>query len=285
MDFVKYQSLGNDCVLIDQYRSDLPYFDLSTELAARICDRHFGVGADGVILIRQDATSGLPNIHVFNSDGSKAETCLNGLRCASDYLFQTHNFPSVFQVQIGSRIATCTILETDDGSKHRRIRTDVGPVTYLERKEVVISQGIFSGHAASIGNPHCIFFQKQTPEWLQKYGHEIESHSLFPEKTNVEFVTLVSGETHPIYDLLVYERGCGMTLACGSGAAALVGVLTNLGKILPEQRVDIRMQGGTLSACVNGQGSVVLEALAACVFKGEGDFLSHLVTSEKNRRI
>ena len=265
MEFIKYQSLGNDCILIDRFQNEKTSLEISPAMVTHICDRNFGVGADGVILITKDPETKLPSIHICNSDGTKAETCFNGLRCVADYLFQTYKLPSTFHVQIGTRTTTCTVLEN---AECRRIRTNVGRVTYLGKKELVTSQGLFNAHIASVGNPHCIFFQKQTFAWLQSYGHEIESHPLFPDKTNVEFVTPVLEEAQPTYDLLVYERGCGMTLACGSGAAAVVGVLATLGKISSEQNVSIQMPGGTLSACINQQGSVVLEAAATYVFKG-----------------
>jgi diaminopimelate epimerase len=266
-EFVKYQSLGNDCIIIDRYRSKKSA-KLSSTLVVRLCDRHFGVGADGVILIERHFETQLPSIQIFNSDGSQAETCLNGLRCVADYLFETYDFPSTFQIQIGVRVATCTVCALSECSKNRRIRTEVGPVLYLGQKCVETSQGVFIGHAASIGNPHCIFFYKQTSDWLRSYGREFESHPLFPEKTNVEFVSSVPDQQHPTYNLLVYERGCGMTLACGSGAAAFVGVLITHGMISPEQMVFIQMQGGILTAYVNQLGSVVLEASASRVFKG-----------------
>ena len=267
MDFVKYQSLGNDCILIDRYLKSAETKDLSAECSTRLCDRHFGVGADCVLVIEKSSNN-TPLMLVYNSDGSRAETCLNGLRCVADYLFCTHNFPDTFCVKTEAGDAFCSIIH-ESVTSHRKIRTEVGPIKYFGAKEVNTSQGSFLGHEASAGNPHFVIFQQRSPEWLQQFGHEIESHPLFPHKTNVEFVSQNIQRSIPTYTLLVYERGCGLTLSCGSGAAATVGVLAELGEIQPGHVSCMEMMGGNLLVSITQKKTIVLEASATQVFSGK----------------
>ena len=217
MQFVKYQSLGNDCVLsIDRYLKSDESGDLSPEWVAQVCDRHFGIGADGVIVIERSSDDiypnklknrnfdksktdsstclGIPLMHVYNADGSRAETCFNGLRCVADYLFCTHNFPDSFCVKTAGKEVFCSVIKGKDPSC-RTIRTEVGRVSYFGTKEIKTSQGVFLGHVASIGNPHFIIFQKKDPAWVQRYGGEIESHPFFLTKQMLSLCLILS-HTH-----------------------------------------------------------------------------------------
>lgn len=266
MEFVKYHSLGNDCILLDKYLRSEKSTNLSAKMVASLCDRHFGVGADAVLVIEKGIND-QPLMRVYNSDGSRAETCFNGLRCVADYVYRTYGFPDQFCVQTEAQQTTCTIIH-DDTSSGWKIRTDVGPFLYHGKKEIATSQGSFLGHVVSVGNPHFVIFQKQSSDWVREHGQEIESHILFPQKTNVEFVSLSEKHTYPVYNLIVYERGCGITLACGSGAAAVAAVLSELGEIGLGQEFCIQMRGGNLQVCVTQQKTVVLEASATRVFRG-----------------
>lgn len=266
MDFVKYQSLGNDCILVDLFCQKQGK-EWSSQAVSAVCNRRTGVGADNLIMITKDEEC-LPRVHVYNSDGSCAETCLNGLRCVADYMYRTYGFPRTFCLATGSQRACCTIIPQAGSSSHK-IRTEVGAVQYVGQKEITTSQEPLCGHIVSVGNPHFVIFQKKDIGWIEQYGKEIESHPAFPQKTNVEFAacsgSLLQGVT---VDLLIYERGCGVTPACGSGAAALMGVLVELNEIRPEQGVEIRMPGGSIYASVTADGAVTLEADAVQVFSG-----------------
>jgi diaminopimelate epimerase len=161
---------------------------------------------------------------------------------------------------MGPHVCACT----KSGSA---IRTSVGGIVYQGQKSVKVGKRLVGGHVVSVGNPHFIVFEKTTQEWLATNGKQIESNELFPQRTNVEFVWWAS--VGKAIECLVYERGCGMTLACSSGAAAITGLLCNLGALQPLQKLAVRMCGGELVTWIDGDGRIVLQGEACPVFKGE----------------
>lgn len=275
-NFIKYQSLGNDFVIFDWYKR--PSVFMHNELhdaswkkfVSRICDRHYGVGADGVLIVTSSTPAGMPEMLIFNADGSQAETCLNGIRCVAHYLYTAHHFPDRFDIKVGSRVAECSVLPLTVHCTAHDIVTRVGSVTCAGERTIDLSEGSFSGLVASVGNPHFIIFQKTTLEWLTKNGKQIETHPSFAQGTNVEFVWACEDKSihEKRFNVLVYERGCGITLACSSGAAAITGVLLDRGLIIKNQKVTLSMPGGNVQAFVDVDGSVVLQATAQVVFKG-----------------
>jgi diaminopimelate epimerase len=274
--FVKYQSLGNDFVIFDWLKK--PAIFIQAELIGsdfkasvqRLCDRHYGVGADGVLVLTTDPHRGLPHMTVYNADGSKAESCLNGLRCIADYLFAEHRFAPQFEVMLGARIITCSVQQESSGK--RIIVTQVGTATILGEQCVTTGAGTFSGMAVSVGNPHFFIEQYVALPWLAEHGAAIESHAAFPEKTNVEFVwqepALHDHTISKAYGMHIYERGCGITLACSSGAAAFTGLLRSAGKIKEHELISISMPGGVVMAWVDEEGVISLQATAQEVFSG-----------------
>ena len=279
-NFIKYQSLKNDFIIFDWYKKPAVY--VHSELAApawlpfvkQACDRHLGVGADGVLVITSDAHLGMPEILVFNADGSRAESCFNGLRCVADYLYISYHFPLEFHIKMGSRVIDCSVLETPD--KHRLITTQVGAITYEGEKTINISQGDFSGFVVNVGNPHFIVKQQISLDWLATHGKLLESHEQFPARTNVEFIwsapTLCSHvPPHKAYAVLVYERGCGITQACSSGATAIVGLLYKQGIIKAQEKIDLCMPGGSIICWIDEKENVYLSSLAYPVFSGSFD--------------
>lgn len=270
-NFLKYQSLGNDFILFDCYKKPETYINQAlseTSFPAEVqalCDRHFGIGADGVLVLKGNTNSRLPEMLIFNADGSKAEICLNGLRCVAQHLNSNYNFPTQFKIKVGDKIVECFILYQKELNEAVLIKTNVGVVDYLGELSITIPQGSLSGHQASIGNPHFIVFEQTCLEWLSANGSQIEKNESFPNKTNVEFVWQ---EEPNHFRALVYERGCGITLACSSGAAAIAGTLVKLGKVAQDQEFKISMPGGTISCCVNSAGEVILSAEAKLVFSG-----------------
>jgi diaminopimelate epimerase len=263
--FVKYQSLGNDIILFDWRanprnttletiaRQDWPFY------AAAVCDRHYGIGADIVIVLSDSLKASIPEIFIFNSDGSRAEMCLNGLRCVGDYLLSDGRTEKRVWIQVGERQCECRKIGSE-------IVTMAGPIKCLDVRELHISGKIVSGTVVSIGNPHFVIFDESTVEWLAAHGKKIESHSLFPNRTNVEFVWKPS--SNGIYQLLTYERGGGLTLSCSSGAAAVTGLLQRREEILPLQKIEIRMLGGSVHSWVDGESNIILQAKACRVFAG-----------------
>lgn len=240
----KMQGLGNDFVILDYEEFKKTGLSMS-DLAVKLCDRHFGIGADGMI-IPDVSTSQSADIgwYFYNSDGSTAQMCGNGMRCFAKYVFDKKlvNKRS-FSVKTLAGIIKPELLE--DGM----VRVDMGApiledekIPFRGEKTLKALDREFEINPVSMGNPHCIIFTEEDPLYLAKtYGPTIEKHEYFPEKTNTEFVKVVKRNE---VDMRVYERGCGITLACGTGACATVvaGVLNNL----TEQKVKVNLLGGSV---------------------------------------
>ncbi len=262
--FYKYQSLGNDFILLDWYQqqeSDIQNqisHQKWTQFVINSSNRNFGVGADGILILKKNIEDKTPEGLIFNADGSQAELCINGLRCLAHHLFTHHNFPKKFFIKMGNKTIECLIQKN---STSIEIINKIEQAIYLGTKTITVDNQKLKGHIANVGNPHFIIFQKIDLEWLKKYGHKIENHNFFENKTNVEFFWEVN--------LLVHERGCGITLACGSGTTATVSTLFHLKKIKSEEKIEIQMLGGTVLCHVDKNHQVNLQANAKLVFKGE----------------
>jgi diaminopimelate epimerase len=267
-DFIKYQSLGNDFIVFDWYKKPAVFAERLLQAqtwrqsVVQLCNRHHGVGADGVLLLMSNTHLSVPEIFVFNADGSHAQTCLNGLRCIAHHLMNTYHYPASFSIKMGDRHFQC--------QTGKEIITDLEPVSYKEKAMITTTVGDFEGHVVSVGNPHFIVFQPVELGWLEHHGAHLESHPYFPEKTNVEFVWQdTSVKTGPQrYFMNIYERGCGVTLACSSGAAATTGLLFKQGALVPGQKIEIVMPGGTVTSWVDANGRISLSATAQPVYKG-----------------
>jgi len=260
-NFFKHQSLGNDFILFDFYDLEL---DIEWDIvASKLCDRHFGIGADRVLVLLYDKKIKIPQILIFNSDGSAAEICLNGLRCVSYHLYTKYNFEAQFKIKMDGKLINCQIKESEGKIE---IITKVPLPRYLGKKEINIRGIKFCGHVVNAGNPHFIVLQKVDIDWLKKYGYLIENHKEFANKTNVEFVW--QNQNKSIFNMLVYERGCGLTLACSSGATAVIFLLYYLKSITQEKKVFLTMLGGSIMCWIEQDLQVALQAKANLVFKG-----------------
>ena len=261
----KMQGLGNDFVILD-YEEFLKTNLSMPDLAVKLCDRHFGIGADGMIIPylknSEKKQQVLPSQNSFydklfangittdtgwyfyNSDGSTAQMCGNGMRCFAKYVYDKGLVnKKQFSVQTLAGVIKPELL--DNGL----VKVDMGAPILEDAK--IPFKGIrklkaldreFDIFPVSMGNPHCIIFTDENPLELAKtYGPVIEKHEYFPEKTNTEFVKVISGDE---VEMRVYERGCGITLACGTGACATVvaAVLNNL----TENRVKVNLLGGSV---------------------------------------
>ncbi len=272
-NFIKYQSLGNDFILFDWYKKPSSYLhnelgaDAWTSTIASLCNRRYGVGADGVLIITTCPEQGAPELLIFNADGSPGDSCLNGLRCVAQYLFVHHHFPEHFTIKMGAMMVECAV---------RNGGADI--ITRLCAPQCAGQKSLDSitGHVVTVGNPHFIIMAQQTLSWLEQHGPLLESASVFPNRTNVECAW--PSPTQPLlpdvtvsYNMIVYERGCGITLACGSGAAALTGLLHSLGRITYDQKVEICMPGGLVVTWLDAEGYVNVQASAQLVYKGSFD--------------
>lgn len=273
IEFAKYHGLGNDFILIDNRSSSEPI--LTPEQAIKLCDRHFGIGADGVIfaLPGQDGTD--YTIRIFNSDGSEPEMCGNGIRCLARFVaeldgnksqakYRIHTLAGMIrpQLKLGGQV-------TVDMGVPRLLASEI-PTTLCLDDQKVIAQSLevagesWSVTCVSMGNPHCITFVENVAEvHLEIIGPKFEHHPAFPQRTNTEFIQVVQ----PDYlKMRVWERGAGATLACGTGAcAALVaGVLTGQ----CDRTATVELPGGLLEIEWADDQRLYMTGPAECVFTG-----------------
>lgn len=247
----KMQGCGNDFVILDY--DEFQKANLSMEeLAKRLCDRHFGIGADGMIIPKKSEDKNIDIAwYFYNSDGTVAQMCGNGMRCFAKYVYDKGLVDKKeFSVMTGAGIIKPLLL--DNGN----VRVDMGipiledeKIPFKGERKLKALDETFEITPVSMGNPHCVILTENDPmKMALKYGTTIEKHEYFPEKTNTEFVKIISKNE---IDMRVFERGCGITLACGTGACASVVacVLNNL----TEQKVKVNLLGG--SVFVEWQGN------------------------------
>ncbi len=251
----KMQGCGNDFVIIDYPEYEKTGLKMS-ELAKKVCDRNFGVGADGMIIPNLSPENKEADIawYFYNSDGSTAQMCGNGMRCFAKYVYDNKLLDKKsFSVQTLAGLIKPELLENG------LVKVNMGKPILEDKKipfwsengekKLVALDREFEITPVSMGNPHCVIITDDDPmELAKKYGPTIEKHEFFPEKTNTEFVKVKSNME---IDMRVYERGCGITLACGTGACASVVacVLNNL----TENKVKVNLLGGPVF--VEWQGS------------------------------
>lgn len=252
IEFTKYHGLGNDFILVDNRASSSPV--LTPQQAIHLCDRHFGVGADGVIFALPGENGTDYTMRIFNSDGSEPEMCGNGIRCLARFLA---DLEGESRNQNSYRIHTLAGVITPQLMADGQVKVDMGlpkllageiPTTVTAGDTKVVNQPlevagkIWEVTCVSMGNPHCItFVEDLSAIALETIGSKFEHHPVFPKRTNTEFIQVVSRE---YLKMRVWERGAGITLACGTGAcAALVaGVLT--GKC--DRVATVELPGGCL---------------------------------------
>ncbi len=276
IEFTKYHGLGNDFILIDNRTSSNPV--LTPEEAIKLCDRHFGIGADGVIFALPPKDGTDYTMRIFNSDGSEPEMCGNGIRCLAQFIAELEGISS----QSGEyRIHTLAGVITPKLRPDGQVVVDMGlprllaaeiPTTLCPGDEKVVNQFLevdgksWDVTCVSMGNPHCITFVDDVEVIpLETIGPKFEHHSVFPQRTNTEFIQVVGQD---YLKMRVWERGAGVTLACGTGAcAALVaGVLT--GKC--DRKATVELPGGPLSIeWSEVDGRVYMTGPAEKVFTGK----------------
>lgn len=249
----KMQGCGNDFVILDYSEYEKTGLPMD-ELARKLCDRHFGIGADGMII--PDLSKNYDTDiawYFYNSDGSIAQMCGNGMRCFAKYVYDRKLVnKKCFSVQTLAGVIKPEI--QDDGN----VRVDMGipefehsKIPFKGETTVKIKDKTFEITPVSMGNPHCVIFSEENPmELAENYGPIMEKHPYFPEKTNTEFVKIISKNE---IEMRVYERGCGITLACGTGACACIaaGVLNNL----TDEKVKVNLLGGVVNVewCRNSE--------------------------------
>ena len=263
----KYHGLGNDFIVLDRRVVGL---DIDSKWAQALCDRRRGVGADGVLTLLP-SDGGAARMVVHNADGSVPEMCGNGLRCAVKFLVDhAAQKPEVLSVETGAGLLSCKVRYS--GGLASEIEVDMGPARLVAPHLPSAHSGTpfvaaalegfpgLRGTAVSMGNPHLVLFS--TPlEAATSLGPRLEVSPLFPERTNVGFARLREGGM----DLVVWERGSGLTQACGTGACAAVAAAVYEGRLAPGAWHEVRLPGGALQISVPADLSQVL-------MRGPADF-------------
>jgi diaminopimelate epimerase len=273
LKFWKYHGIGNDFVVVENFDGKIskdPVFVRS------VCDRRFGVGADGILYIELDSSSDARMV-VMNSDGSEAEMCGNGIRCVAKHLYE-RGIMKKTKMTIGTLAGTKTVECIVKDGKVDSVIVEMGS-PHLDGKDIPMKcEGRFiegevnvdgvkvKGTGVSMGNPHFIIFQHFSADAVDSLGPKLEKHPMFPRRTNVEFVKLVDG----ILTVKVYERGAAWTMACGTGACATVVAAALLGKVPFDKEVEVALPGGSLWITVTADmGSVRMRGPAKLVYQGE----------------
>ena len=278
MHFIKMHGIGNDYIYVDEFLYKAPA-DIGD--AARLAsDRHTGIGGDGLILIQPSQIADC-KMRMFNADGSEGRMCGNAIRCIARYMLERH--PEIcpgdtvrIETLSGIKIVTA---QRDAEGKPSMLRADMGapelspesiPVLTATPQDLSIEVPGFSGSGVcvSMGSPHIVFFIDSDPSELDiaHIGPAIESHSLFPERVNVEFVQM---QPDGSLKMRVWERGSGETMACGTGACA-TAVAAMLKGRTPQRTATVHLRGGDLIIEWNPDNNrVYMTGPAALVFEGE----------------
>lgn len=274
MKFTKMQGIGNDYVYVNCFEETVEH---PVETARLISDRHFGIGSDGLILIKPSKTADF-EMEMYNADGSRGEMCGNGIRCVAKYVYD-HHLTNKEQISV----------DTLGGVKHLELSIADGQVVSVRvnmgRPELtaakipvnceaspVINQPIKAGGVeyrmtcVSMGNPHCVVYMDNIDSLeIEKCGPWFENHSCFPNRINTEFVQVIDKDT---IKMRVWERGSGETLACGTGAcaAAVASILNGY----TQNRVTVQLRGGDLAIEWDREADIVyMTGPAVTVFEGE----------------
>lgn len=255
--FVKSHGLGNDYIVLDSDKID---FKLTQDLIKKICDVHYGIGSDGV-LVKYNSDVADFKLRIFNPDGSEAEKSGNGLRIFCKFLYDYgYTDREEFTVETKGGIVKAKIEEKNKFGKAKIVTVDMGKAIFDPKqipvntdKEEFISEKItvgdkeFEVSCVSVGNPHCVIIKENLDEEeIKKYGPMIENHPLFPNRINVQFVKPISRNEAQI---LIWERGAGFTYASGSSSCGVASVLVKKG--LADREITIKMIGGELKISID----------------------------------
>lgn len=283
MKFTKMHGCGNDYVYVDCTKEVIP--DIAAT-AVRVSDRHFGIGSDGLILIKSSEVADF-EMDMYNADGSCGKMCGNGIRCVAKYVYD-HGLTNKTEITVDTQAGIKTLQLTVCDGKVSKVRVDMGEPVLIpqeipvkasvlgladDRREAIVAQPFTVANSSyditcvSMGNPHCITFIDEDVRSfpLEAIGSLFEKHELFPEGVNTEFVNIIDKEH---LRMRVWERGSGETLACGTGACA-VAVASYLNGFTG-RKVDVELMGGHLEIVYDAATNhVFMTGPATEVFSGE----------------
>lgn len=257
MKFWKYEGIGNDFIILDGFRTSI---NVDTELCKKLCDRHFGIGADGVVYIFRGKDGTDLEMRVINPDGSEAEMCGNGIRCLAKHAYDSWMVKKTKFIVGTLRGHHKVEVFKDERGRVKTVKVDMG-APILDCKEVpvdfdgerMMSQPIdvdgmkITGSAVSMGNPHFITFDDLDDKTVEMLGPKMECHPVFPRKANIEFARVEDGKIY----IQVFERGVGWTLGCGTGACATTTVAALNGKVPFDVPVQVHLPGGWLDVTID----------------------------------
>lgn len=262
--FVKSHGLGNDYIVLDSQQLEI---DLTPVRASMLCDVHYGIGSDG-ILLKVPARNAEFGLRIINPDGSEAEKSGNGLRIFSKFLFD-YGFVSNKEFSIETPGGTVQAMITEEkNGKATMIRMQMGKAVFdpanipvlceqeecLDQPLTINSEG-YSINCVSVGNPHCVIIKDNLDkEEILEVGSLIENHSIFPNRINVQFAKVISPK---LVEALIWERGAGYTLASGSSSCAVAAVVVKKG--LAEPDLTIKMPGGKLNISIDPHWNIQME--------------------------
>jgi diaminopimelate epimerase len=271
MRFWKMHGLGNDYIVIDNREQKIRN-EYVSEFAKRLCERRFSVGSDGLLLVYGSTVADV-KMRIFNTDGSEAEMCGNGIRCFSKYCYESGIvMKSKFAVETLSGIKRVWL--TIEDKEVKAVKVDMGAPSWERATLPMVGEGMainsdmyiegesYKVTCLSIGNPHCIMFVENVDEFPVDYvGPIVENFEAFPKRTNVSFVQVLNRKELKVR---VWERGCGETLACGTGTCAAVAAANKLGKA--GNKVIVHVLGGDLQVEVGK--TLLLNGPAEKVYEG-----------------
>jgi diaminopimelate epimerase len=271
MRFWKMHGLGNDYVVVDNRDQKISESQVAP-LAKKLCERRFSVGADGLLLVYPSSVAEV-KMRIFNSDGSEAEMCGNGIRCFSKYCYEnglTNKTEFTVETLAGIKHVWLTL----KGTEVEVIKVDMGAPNWERSSLPMLGEGQcincdltvddepYQVTTLSMGNPHCIIFVENVDEFAVQYvGPIVENHPAFPKRTNVGFAQVLNKNELKVR---VWERGCGETLACGTGTCAAVAAANRLGKV--GNKVTVHVLGGDLQVEISK--TILLLGAASNVFEG-----------------
>jgi len=257
--FNKYEGLGNDFILVEAADEG----GVLPERAVDLCDRRFGVGADGVLLVLPPRAAGCDvRMRVINADGSVPEMCGNGVRCVALHLARGRGLREA-TVRIDTDAGPC-LCSVEDARGEGMVEVEMGIVRVFDERSLDIDGKRVTLTVADAGNPHAVLFGAFSRREVEHLGPRLATHPDFPRGTNVEF-TRVAGDG---IDVVVWERGVGITLACGTGACATVAVACAKRLVARGVPIPVRLPGGRLDITIDETGRATMRGPARHVFEG-----------------
>jgi diaminopimelate epimerase len=259
LTFRKYEGLGNDFIVVDA----LEERSLPTERAAVLCDRRFGVGADGVILLLPPRVEGCDaRMRVINADGSVPEMCGNGARCVALHLARSRATPrTTLRIDTDAGVCACVV---DDSRGEGMVTVDMGIIRVFDERIVDVDNRRVTLTVADSGNPHAVLFGAFSRTEVEHLGPRLATHPGFVRGTNVEFSRVAADGI----DLVVWERGVGITLACGTGACATAAVACAKKLVARNVPIAVRLPGGRLDVTIDDRDRATMRGPARHVFDG-----------------